>query len=206
MSLIAKETADSSRDPLPAGPQIGICYSIVDLGTHAGDYQGKPTKRHKVNICFELPGVQIETDKGPIPGAKSTTQTLSLNEKASLRKVLESWRGRPFTAVELQGFDLSGILTKPATVNIMHNDKGGDYIGSIMPPMPNVPIPAAVNEPYIYSLDSPGENWNRIPNWAKEEIKQSLEWNKVKDFVPSEDGQPTAAPAAPADNQDDVPF
>jgi len=46
--------------------------------------------------------------------------TLSLHEKANLRKDLESWRGRPFSEEELKGFDLERLIGVPALVNVIH--------------------------------------------------------------------------------------
>lgn len=55
--------------------------------------------------------------------------TVSLNEKANLRKDLEKWRGRKFSADELNGFDLESVIGAPAMLNIVHNegDEGQVY-------------------------------------------------------------------------------
>ena len=39
----------------------------------------------------------------------SAVMTNSLHEKATLRRDLVSWRGRPFTATEVAGFDLDNL-------------------------------------------------------------------------------------------------
>ena len=61
----------------------------------------------------------------------------SLHEKAGLRKDLEAWRGRPFTNVELQGFDLENVVGAPCMLNVIHKQgsKGGTFsnIAGIMP-------------------------------------------------------------------------
>lgn len=46
--------------------------------------------------------------------------TVSLNEKAALRRDLETWRGRKFTKDELRGFDVEQVLGKPCQVQIAH--------------------------------------------------------------------------------------
>ena len=204
--IILKESEGFTRDLIPPGQYLGICYSIIQLGTHPQTYQGETKDRRKVNICFELPDHKISTDKGPMPGAKSTTETLSFDKKANLRKMLENWRGRPFTPAELEGFGLRNVLGKPATIGIQHSDKGSDFISSVTGIMKGVEVPKAVNEPYIYSFTSPGENWDRLPNWAKDEIKKSKEWGSIKDFVPTDEQAPAAAPATAPQQEDDVPF
>jgi len=65
------------------------------------------------------------------------TYTASLNEKANLRKDLESWRGRPFTVEELQGFDLEKVVKAPCMLNLVaQTTKAGKTwtgIAAIMP-------------------------------------------------------------------------
>jgi len=67
----------------------------------------------------------------------TNTYTASLNEKANLRRDLESWRGRPFTAEELQGFDLEKVVGKPCMLNLVAKTtaKGKTWTGiaAIMP-------------------------------------------------------------------------
>ncbi|MHA1379626.1 MAG: hypothetical protein ACTSRG_14730 [Candidatus Helarchaeota archaeon] len=47
---------------------------------------------------------------------------MSLHAKATMRKFLESWRGKKFTKEELEGFDLQKILGKPCQLQIIHSD------------------------------------------------------------------------------------
>ena len=49
---------------------------------------------------------------------------LSLSEKANLRKDLESWRGKAFTAEELKGFDIEKLIGVNAMASIIHNQSG----------------------------------------------------------------------------------
>jgi hypothetical protein len=51
--------------------------------------------------------------------------TLSLHEKASLRKILQSWRGKAFTPEELKKFDVTTILGKPCLITVTHEPKDG---------------------------------------------------------------------------------
>jgi hypothetical protein len=54
------------------------------------------------------------------PMVVSIEQTRSLGEKASLRKLLEQWRGQTFTAAELKAFSLKNLLGKPAMLTLIH--------------------------------------------------------------------------------------
>ena len=64
--------------------------------------------------------IQWETKDGLI----AKEYTVSLNEKANLRKDLESWRGKEIQPTELEGFDMTNLLGVQCTLQIMHNDNG----------------------------------------------------------------------------------
>lgn len=73
------------------------------------------TRAHKIRIFWEIIGETIEINGEQMPRLVSKEFTLSLNEKSKLRQALQSWRGKAFTAEELQGFDLRKVLgTVPA--------------------------------------------------------------------------------------------
>jgi hypothetical protein len=75
--------------------------------------------------------------------------TLSMADKANLRKFLESWRGRAYTSAQLlEGVPLHKLVGQPAMLNIVHGqsqthpDRMYARIDSIMPPMKGFPVPA----------------------------------------------------------------
>ena len=59
--------------------------------------------------------------------------TLSLHEKSNLGQDLVSWRGRPFTETERQGFDITKLIGVTCQLNVMHTDSGKERISSVMP-------------------------------------------------------------------------
>jgi len=111
VGLIARESGGGGTfTPVPPGMYLARCYRIVDLGTQKSEYQGQVKNLKKFMLQFEVHG---EDDAGqPLVTAKnepmsiSKNFTLSLAEKATLRKDLETWRGRPFTEEERNGFQL----------------------------------------------------------------------------------------------------
>ena len=120
MSIIL--TAGSSgpkRDPVTAGTHSAVCYGIVDLGTQESEQYGP---KHKLAILWEVPDERIEIKGKSLPRGISKWYTASLNEKANLRKDLESWRGRQFTPAELAGWDIAGILGKSCLLNVIHQE------------------------------------------------------------------------------------
>jgi hypothetical protein len=105
--------------PAPAGTHRAVCVALIDLGTQHGEYQGQPNARNQVIIRWELSD-ELMSDGQPF--VVSGFYTNSLSEKSKLRPLLESWRGRPFTAEELEGFDLQAILGKPCLLSVIHKE------------------------------------------------------------------------------------
>ena len=143
MSLKAQVGGSFQRELPDAGMMRARCVAVLDLGTHIDkkfpvDDKGRPNRRHLIQIQFELDQLmEYEGEKKPMMA--TLRLALSMNKKASLRKHLESWRGKPFDEEELKksgGFDISTILGKPALLNIQHSSDG-QYanITSINPPM-----------------------------------------------------------------------
>lgn len=104
MAIIAKGSSGGGNfKPCPPGLHQAVCCDVIDLGM-------VPTKfgkdQHKVHIRWQVD----ETMEDGKPFMIQQRYTLSLNEKATLRHHLESWRGKPFSAEELTGFDLEKLI------------------------------------------------------------------------------------------------
>ncbi len=131
MALIAKNQS-ANFQPTPLGMQQACCAFVEDVGLQP-NMNGDPVQ--KCIILWEL--AEKMTDNRPFMISKN--YTISLNEKANLRKDLESWRGRPFTAEELDGFDLEKLKGINCLLNIVEatSKQGKKYakIASITPLM-----------------------------------------------------------------------
>ena len=112
--LIIRE--DPSLYPVPEeGLHTAVLVDAVDLGQLETPWGSK----HKVSLIFELQSTD-EDGKHFIIGKRFTR---SLNDKATLRKFLEKWRGSKYTPSELtQGVDLENLIGMNATLFIVHND------------------------------------------------------------------------------------
>ena len=99
MSLTA--TVGKERDLIEEGIFDGVCSKIIDLGTQYSEIF--KNSAHKIRIFWEIVGETIEINGEQMPRLVSKEFTLSLNEKSKLRQALQSWRGKAFTAEELQG-------------------------------------------------------------------------------------------------------
>lgn len=213
MPLVAKDSGDFVT--VPAGMHLARCYRIVDLGTQRSEYMGKEKYLPKVMIQFEVHG---EDDRGnplltqdgrPLSIAKSFTLTLA--EKSTLRKDLQMWRGRDFTADELRGFELKNVLGAWAMLNVTHTESNGKTytnIAGINPVPANMKkagMPQGVNELKIFSIEEPDmELFDTFSENLKAKISSSPEWKEMQG-APT---QKTSLDKAPGFEglEDDIPF
>jgi hypothetical protein len=121
MAIIAKDSGNGVLEPVPTGMQDAACCNVVDLGMQPG-FQNQGMA-HKVVLVFELAERKKEGEEAGLRFTMSKTYTLSLHEKAALRHDLESWRGRPFTAEELKGFDVEKVKSHACQLNIVEGVK-----------------------------------------------------------------------------------
>lgn len=115
-------------EPCPAGNQFAVCNRLIDLGTQETSFNGKPKRQHKLYIEFQVPSER--TSEGE-PFAVGNRYTFSSSDRATLRKHLESWRGKKFADEEIEGFDLQNILGKPCCLNIVHTERNGSVYADI---------------------------------------------------------------------------
>lgn len=127
MAIYASAGSGTKFTPAPAGTHAAVCCDVRDLGVLAVEWQGQKKQQHKVLISWQIDEAR---DDGK-PFLVSRRYTLSLHEKAGLRKDLEAWRGRKFTEDELRRFDVESILGKPCLLNVIHNDSGGDTYANV---------------------------------------------------------------------------
>lgn len=132
MPIIVKGGNGGTFAPAPAGLHQGVCVDVVDMGVMEVIYAGKTKKQHKIRIIWQLD--QTMEDLRPFIVQKR--YTASLHEKSTLRKELESWRGRPFTSEELDGFDMERLLGANAQLNIQHAVKEGTTYANVVTLVP----------------------------------------------------------------------
>ena len=122
MGLTAKADSGNDNPPMPSGIKFAVCVGVYDLGTHFDRMYDK--ERHSGVFIFEVPSERITITKDgedkDLPRQISNRYTLSLGEKANLRRDLESWRGRGFSEEELDGFNILENIKKQ---NIMTDAK-----------------------------------------------------------------------------------
>lgn len=120
MPIVAKNEGGAFQNA-PEGTSVAVCCDVVDLGIITSVWEGETRSAHKIDVVFQL--AELMDDGRPFTIRQRFT--LSLNEKANLRKFLESWRGRAFTAAELKdGFDVEKLIGAPALIQTVHVTRG----------------------------------------------------------------------------------
>jgi hypothetical protein len=107
---------DSNYTPAPEGLWLAVCVDVIDLGIVPTPWGEAP----QIKIVWQLEEKDPKTDKRFIVSRKFTP---SLHEKAHLRQMLESWRGRKFTKDEEKEFDIENLLGVNCQLQIIHNVK-----------------------------------------------------------------------------------
>jgi hypothetical protein len=164
MPIVAKSSG-ASFTPAPEGAHAAVCVDVVDLGVVETTWNKQTKKKHMVRIYWQI---DEDRDDGK-PFLVQRRYTLSLHEKAGLRKDLESWRGRAFTETELDGFDVETVIGVPCLLNLVHTKKDGTIYANIVSIMK---LPKSMQAPamrdYIRVIDrEPAQGEAVGPNWGE---------------------------------------
>jgi hypothetical protein len=99
-TITAKAQPERSFVKAPEGQHQSVCVDVVDLGMHEQFWDGKSKgKVHKCAVVFQVDTVNPETRKRY---EISQQFTVSMGEKATLRKFLGAWRGKTYSDAEAE--------------------------------------------------------------------------------------------------------
>lgn len=210
MAILASDTGGGKDfKKVPPGCHFAICNMVVDLGVQETSFKGQSKSQHKVYLRWEVPDERVtyEKDGKEIEGPCSigAMYTLSLSEKANLRKVLENWRGKPFTADELKGFDITNVAGKCCQIMVQHST-GADsktyanvtgVIGTSREQKDRAAKAKSEVGVVVFSLDDP-VNFDDLPKWLQEKVEGRVKPQAIKSA--------NALAPAGADFDDDIPF
>ena len=192
MGFIATDAGGGNFKRVPSGAHIGRCYSLIDLGTQVTDGQYGLKEQHKIRIGWELFGedehgapLTIDVDGKEMPMTISKSYTVSLHEKANLRKELAAWRGKDFTDEEAKAFDVSKLVGAYCMVNVTTSENNGKTYSNVagLTPLPSAlksSKPAPVHADLVFDLDNPNMAvFEGFHEKLQEAIKRSPEWAKA---------------------------
>lgn len=186
-------------EQVPQGTFAARCYQIIDLGHQTFEWKGEAKVAPKVRITWEL----SELMKDGRPFSISKEYTASIGEKANLRKDLEAWRNRKFTATELANFSLENVLGAPCLIGVVHvpsKDGTKTYanLGSIMALPKGMECPDLVNPAVKFDIGTFDQAiFDSLTSYVQKKILMSKEL---------EQGIPESKPVPEVEDDDSVPF
>ena len=212
MAIIAENSGNGENYvPVDAGTYMARCFSMVHIGTVEMTWEGQVKHLNKVRLSWELPTElkEFKEGEGEKPYVISKEYTLSMHEKANLRKTLESWRGAPFTEDQAKAFDVTKLLGVECMLSIIHSVPKADgrtyaNISSIAKLMKGSVCPEQISPRFEFSYDQPTaellEKFESFPDFLKDKIKSTPEWKKAQ--------MPETTEVADEDEKetDDLPF
>jgi hypothetical protein len=171
MPIIAKEPKGNFI-PAPPGAHPAVCVDVVDLGMLEVNFGGQVSEKHKIRLVWQIEEVMADNR----PYIVQKMYTLSLHQKAQLRKDLESWRGKQFSPEELEGFDVENLLGVNCLLNVIQevstkNGKTYSNIASIMR------LPKGMNP--VQARD-----YVRVIDRTPEQAQAEGEWTPTDDDIP----------------------
>ena len=220
MGLIAKVSEGGSFVSVAPGMHLARCYRVIDLGKQKSEWQGKINILPKVMIQFEVhseddDGKPLVTPKGE-PMSISKNFTVSLQEKATLRKDLVSWRGREFTKEEADGFHLKNVLGAWAMLTIAKSvgNNGKEYtnimsINPVPPAIKKAGMPESHNQAMYFEIESPNmEMFKTFSDNLRAKIESSPEWQARKgdQYAKEQNASANSKGSGFDDMDDDIPF
>ena len=173
-----KDKVKPKTPPLTPGVYLAICIGVIDLGEQYSEKFKNYSK--KVQIVWEIPSETIEVDGKQEPRQLSKDFTFSSSAKGNLRAFISSWNSKQYSDDEFPELDLFGQIGKPCQLNVVLNSTG-EYsnIDNIMPLPKGFPAPTSNTAPIMWDIDE----WNdelfaSLPEWVREKIKKSTEYQK----------------------------
>jgi hypothetical protein len=182
----------------PAGNHAAVCCGVVYCGTVPKEFEGKPKMKKVVYLYFELSNTNhvFDANKGPEPFVIRQEYSLSMGKNANLRKMLEGWRGQPFTDAEAAKFNIFSIVKAPCQVNLVKKiskaNKERIEVYSVSQLMAGVPVPTlrtALTEwkmPDITKGEKfDTEGFNKLHSFIQNDIKASDEYKAMANGTPT---------------------
>lgn len=209
MAIVATNTGGTSFEPVPAGTYAARCFSMIHIGTVKENVMGTEKLLNKVRVSWELPTEQkvFKEEYGSQPYVVSKEFTLSMHEKATLRKFMESWRGKGYTDEEAQSVDITKMLGVPCMLSIVHkkSEKSGNTYAEISA-VTSVPrgmtVPPQINSTLEFNYDNFNSTlFECLPDYLKDKMRQTPEYQKAVN--PNHSDLNTTQQTMP---DDDLPF
>lgn len=140
-TIVAKGS-DAKYKSHPEGQYVGVCVDAIDLGENVETFAGQPSKlAHKCALVFRTGERNEQTGEYIDIGREFT---VSMSEKANLRKFLEQWRGKPYTAEQVEaGVPLHKLVNQPGLLQVAHKTSANQRTYALIQSCVGVPMQMA---------------------------------------------------------------
>jgi hypothetical protein len=119
---ITATATESKFTPHPEGQFAAQCVDVVDLGEYLHDFPGsEPYVGRKCALVFRS-GELNPVSGDPIDIAAEFT--VSMGERANLRKFLEQWRGKAYSVEEARAVPLHKLAGNWGLLTVAHKVSG----------------------------------------------------------------------------------
>ncbi len=173
-----KDRAKPKTPPVEPGVYMAVCVGVIDLGEQ---YSEKfKNYSNKVKFVWALPSETIEIDGKAEERQLSKEFTFSVSKKGGLRAFLESWNSKTYSDDEFAELDVFDQLSKPCQLQVVLNDTG-EYsnVANLMPLPKGMPAPISATPLITWDMDKWDDAvFEKLPEWTKEQIKKSTQYQK----------------------------
>jgi len=193
---ITAKDGGKKYDPHPEGTFSAVCVDTVDLGNRVETFSGKTKVQPKCAIVFAT-GQRMENGD---PFYVHPEFTVSMGDLANLRRFLEGWRGKSYTAAQAEaGVPLHKLVGQSCLLTVEHVPTAK---GRIFAKVRSVsPLPKEVPPPTVNGYTRPEWWTERKEEYAKAAAAYKATIQPVRDLAEFED-----FPDALQDGDDDSPF
>lgn len=203
----ASKGGDGNFERAPAGNHPAVLIGLIDMGTQENSFQGNVTQQHRAYFVYELVMEKTQAGKNHI---LATDLTVSMNEKAKLRKWIEARTGKQIP--DGAEYDVSQEVGQSVLLNVVLNKDGYPKIESVGSVPKGMTVPSPTNKPVVMTLDD-FKAGHKVPDFCpwlygekiEDHIRRAKELNGATiPTVPSQPSRP-APPSANGSNRPSPP-
>ncbi len=158
----ATNKADGEFPKAPPGNHPAVIVAMIDMGMQENDFKGVKTIQHRAYFCWELVNEAVAGTKGT-RHVIGLDVTVSLNEKAKLRKWVEALFGKKIP--EGGEFEVDKLLGRKCLLSI--SEKNGWPKVDGMAALPKgLACADPQHKPFLWNLTDIKEDGSiELPDW-----------------------------------------